>query len=126
MFRYWVMVKGCEGKPDVKASDHAFEKDACEKAEYFVRERDYYEASVVDRIHMTTIFRITRTIVVWRPQVAKSEIVSAEPIEQLRKELLDSDNIWTAIEVLTNRLGREVGMHLETLLCRENQNHPPV
>jgi hypothetical protein len=34
-------------------------------------------------------------------------------------ETLAVDNIWTAIEVLTNRLGARVGKHLETLLCKE-------
>lgn len=35
--------------------------------------------------------------------------------EQIRKEVLDTTNIWEALEVLTNHLGAEAGRHLETL-----------
>jgi hypothetical protein len=41
-----------------------------------------------------------------------------EDIERLRQEVLASTHIWTAIEKLTNGLGREAGMHLEKLLCQ--------
>ena len=41
------------------------------------------------------------------------------PATEIGNEVLATDNIWTAIEVLTNRLGMKVGQHLETLLCKE-------
>jgi hypothetical protein len=37
--------------------------------------------------------------------------------------LLETDNIWTAIGILTNAHGMKVGQHLETLLCKEIQGH---
>ncbi len=43
---------------------------------------------------------------------------------EIGNEILATDNIWTAIEVLTNRLGMKVGQHLETLLCREANARP--
>jgi len=38
---------------------------------------------------------------------------------KLRNALLATDNIWSAIELLTNETGAECGKHLETLLCKE-------
>ena len=43
----------------------------------------------------------------------------SEGIKSLRQEVLASPTIWEAIAALTNNLGREVGDHLETMLCRE-------
>lgn len=41
------------------------------------------------------------------------------------EEILAADNIWTAIEVLTNQLGNRVGSHLETLLGKETAAELP-
>lgn len=38
-------------------------------------------------------------------------------------DLLKTDSIWAAIEILTNAHGMKVGKHLETLLCQEIQEH---
>lgn len=40
-------------------------------------------------------------------------------LTHLAEQVQASDNIWAALEVLTNALGAKAGCHLETLLCKE-------
>ena len=47
------------------------------------------------------------------------ESVCLRDHERVGALLLASNNIWPAIETLTNEFGMKVGQHLEVLLCRE-------